>query len=36
MKNDDKTYPVLYLQHGHGENEQCWVHQGKANSSRTT
>ncbi len=31
MKNDDKTYPVLYLQHGHGENEQCWVHQGKAN-----
>ncbi|WP_099203776.1 alpha/beta hydrolase-fold protein [Scatolibacter rhodanostii] len=24
-------YPVLYLQHGHGENEQCWVHQGKAN-----
>lgn len=24
-------YPVLYLQHGHGENEQCWVHQGKVN-----
>lgn len=31
MKNTEKTYPVLYLQHGHGENEQCWVHQGKAN-----
>ena len=31
MKNDTKTYPVLYLQHGHGENEQCWIHQGKAN-----
>ena len=25
------SYPVLYLQHGHGENEQCWVHQGKIN-----
>lgn len=24
-------YPVLYLQHGHGENEQCWVSQGKVN-----
>lgn len=23
------AYPVLYLQHGHGENETCWVHQGK-------
>lgn len=31
MKDDIKTYPVLYLQHGHGENEQCWVHQGRAN-----
>lgn len=31
MKGDTKTYPVLYLQHGHGENEQCWVHQGRAN-----
>ena len=25
------TYPVLYLQHGHGENETGWVHQGKIN-----
>ena len=24
-------YPVLYLQHGHGENETTWVHQGKTN-----
>lgn len=31
MKDMEQTYPVLYLQHGHGENEQCWVHQGKAN-----
>ena len=23
--------PVLYLQHGHGENETCWVSQGKMN-----
>lgn len=30
MKGSD-SYPVLYLQHGHGENEQCWVHQGKVN-----
>lgn len=27
----EKQYPVLYLQHGHGENEQCWFHQGKVN-----
>lgn len=26
-----KAYPVLYLQHGHGENENCWVWQGKVN-----
>ena len=26
-----KKYPALYLQHGHGENETTWVHQGKAN-----
>lgn len=26
-----QRYPVLYLQHGHGENERCWVHQGKVN-----
>ena len=31
MKETSGEYPVLYLQHGHGENEQCWVHQGKAN-----
>ena len=24
-------YPVLYLQHGGGENEGCWVHLGKVN-----
>ncbi len=29
MKGGSETYPVLYLQHGHGENEQCWVNQGK-------
>lgn len=27
----DKKYPVLYLQHGHGENEKCWLYQGKVN-----
>lgn len=26
-----ESYPVLYLQHGHGENENCWVWQGKMN-----
>lgn len=25
-----KTYPVLYLQHGYGENETGWVYQGHA------
>lgn len=25
-----KKYPVLYLQHGYGENETGWVHQGHA------
>ena len=29
--NGTEYYPVLYLQHGHGENEKCWVHQGKVN-----
>lgn len=24
----NKAYPVLYLQHGYGENETGWVHQG--------
>ena len=27
----DKKYPVLYLQHGGGENEACWTHLGKVN-----
>lgn len=26
-----KNYPVLYLQHGHGENEIGWTSQGKVN-----
>ncbi len=30
-KNLDKRYPVLYLQHGYGENEYGWPNQGKAN-----
>lgn len=31
MGMSDRKYPVLYLQHGHGENEKCWVYQGKVN-----
>ncbi len=31
MENTEKKYPVLYLQHGHGENEACWISQGKMN-----
>lgn len=27
----NEKYPVLYLQHGHGENETGWVFQGKIN-----
>ena len=27
----EKTFPVLYLQHGHGENEIGWTVSGKAN-----
>ena len=27
----EKRYPVLYLQHGGGENEACWTHLGKVN-----
>ena len=27
----DRKYPVLYLQHGGGENETGWIWQGKAN-----
>ena len=30
-ENPDKIYPVLYLQHGHGENEVGWVYSGKVN-----
>jgi enterochelin esterase family protein len=30
-KNLSKRYPVLYLQHGFGENETGWSNQGKAN-----
>lgn len=30
-KNPDKRYPVLYLQHGYGEDETGWAYQGKAN-----
>ncbi len=26
----DKEYPVLYLQHGHTEDETCWIYNGKA------
>lgn len=29
-KNPNKRYPVLYLQHGWGENETSWPVQGKA------
>ena len=28
---DNKSYPVLYLQHGWGENEYAWWNQGHAN-----
>ncbi len=28
--NGTKKYPVLYLQHGYGENETGWVYQGHA------
>lgn len=30
-KNPKKSYPVLYLQHGMGENETGWGNQGHAN-----
>ena len=30
-KNQKQRYPVLYLQHGWGENETSWPVQGKAN-----
>ncbi len=30
-ENPDKKYPVLYLQHGWGEDETAWSNQGHAN-----
>ena len=30
-ENPDKEYPVLYLQHGWGEDETAWSNQGHAN-----
>lgn len=30
-EDTDKEYPVLYLQHGGGENETGWIWQGKVN-----
>ena len=30
-RNPDRVYPVLYLQHGHGENEVGWTYSGKVN-----
>ncbi len=30
-ENGNKKYPVLYLQHGWGENEYAWWNQGRAN-----
>ena len=30
-QNPDKRYPVLYIQHGVGENETGWIWQGKLN-----
>ncbi|CUX33254.1 alpha/beta hydrolase-fold protein [Clostridium sp. C105KSO13] len=31
LAEEEKRFPVLYLQHGHGENELVWYHQGKVN-----
>ena len=30
-RNPDRLYPVLYLQHGHGENETGWTALGRVN-----
>ncbi|MCR5101367.1 MAG: hypothetical protein K6B41_08430 [Butyrivibrio sp.] len=30
-EDPDRIYPVLYLQHGHGENETSWTYSGKVN-----
>jgi enterochelin esterase-like enzyme len=27
----ERRFPVLYLQHGGGENDNCWIHEGKTN-----
>jgi len=31
IKNNDKRYPVLYLQHGMGEDRRAWANQGRTN-----
>lgn len=31
FKNNDKRYPVLYLQHGMGEDRRAWANQGRTN-----
>ncbi|MDX9812247.1 MAG: alpha/beta hydrolase-fold protein [Bacteroidales bacterium] len=31
LKNSDKRYPVLYLQHGMGEDRRAWANQGRTN-----
>ena len=31
QKDTDRRYPVLYVQHGGGENETVWTHLGKCN-----
>ena len=31
MQNNDKRYPVLYLQHGMGEDRRAWANQGRTN-----
>lgn len=31
VAHPEKRYPVLYLQHGHGENETSWIEEGKVN-----
>ena len=30
-QGQSRRYPVLYLQHGYGEDQQAWLRQGKAN-----
>ena len=32
-QKENREYPVLYLQHGGGENENCWVYQGKIHNT---